>query len=132
MKAEIQKEWYSVEQCKANPRKLYVFGDNVFRKGNRGQAVIRNCTNSIGVATKILPSTTEESYFTGIYDEYQIVANDLSAIINEYFTGNYDMIVFPADGLGTGLSELQTRAPELLEWMNFLISTIFEIEYNPK
>ena len=29
----VQEEWYSIEQCRANPRSLYIFGDNLLRVG---------------------------------------------------------------------------------------------------
>ena len=51
----LQKEYYSVEQCLANPDTLYVFGDNTQRFGKGGQAQIRDCKNSFGVCTKLYP-----------------------------------------------------------------------------
>ena len=52
----IQQEWYTVEECLKHPKTLYIFGDNILRIGNGGQAVIRNIPNSFGIATKRTPS----------------------------------------------------------------------------
>ena len=50
------KGWWSKEDCNKNPKALFVFGDNDIEKGIGGQAVIRNCTNTIGIPTKKYPS----------------------------------------------------------------------------
>lgn len=131
MKIEIQDTWFSLKECRSNPNKLYVFGDNTLRKGNGGQAVIREARNVIGVATKKLPGVSDESYFSDKSEEAVIIMTDLLEIINEYKLRNYEVIVFPADGLGTGLSAMPTRSPKLFKWMNETISFIFGIEYNP-
>jgi len=132
MNIEIQKDWYSLEQCESNKNKLYVFGDNTIRKGNGGQASIRAATNSVGLATKLLPSISKDSYFSDQYEEFRIVVNDLEKIIETFKDGNYDTLVLPYDGLGTGLSKMPEKSPELYVWMNSLISEVFNIEYNPK
>ena len=60
----VQEAWYSIEQCKANPRSIYVFGDNLLRVGEAGQASIRSCNNAIGIATKKKPSMLKSSFFS--------------------------------------------------------------------
>jgi len=132
MNVEIQEEWYSLEQCKNNPDKLYVFGDNTIRKGNGGQASIRNAINSIGIATKRLPSSNKHSYFEDNYEEYEIIAEDIEKVIVEYKVGEYKTLVLPQDGLGTGLSEMPQRAPDLFNWMNGVLSEVLNINYKPK
>ena len=49
----------------ANPRALYIYGDNVARTGRAGQAgVMRGAANALGVATKWAPGYYDEHYFT--------------------------------------------------------------------
>ena len=49
----VQEEWYSIEQCRANPRAIYVFGDNLLRKGLGGQAKeMRGEPNTLGIVSK--------------------------------------------------------------------------------
>ena len=130
MKIEIQEHWYSIEECDKNPNKLYVFGDNCIRKGTAGQAVIRHCGNSIGIATKRLPSTTDDSYFSDTnVDDVDTVIDDILLLMKTSRNGLFDTIVFPKDGLGTGLAKMDKKAPKLFNTMNELISSHFKIKY---
>ena len=134
MKIEIQKEWYSVEQCLANPNKLYVFGDNSLRIGKGGQAQIRDCKNSYGIATKYTPRMDNEAFFSDKPDQAEIVFNDIKELYEFYITDKTDIIdtiVFPADGLGTGLSEMPLRSPKMFKWLHETISLLFDINYIP-
>ncbi len=107
----IQTEWFSPLQCRENPEYLYVFGDNTMRRGKGGQAIIRDELNTFGVVTKNLPSQYPNSFFSGSLEEEIMILNDLTKLEKIYISGR--TIVLPAAGLGTGLSELPTRAPEL-------------------
>lgn len=113
---EYQKT-FSVEDCNNNPHKLYVFGDNFARRGKKGQAVIRDCPNAVGIATKRKPSMSEDAFFTDGMDD-RIVAAEIAKVF-AFFAGNpYTVIVLPADGLGTGLAQLPERAPQILAAIN--------------
>lgn len=98
---------------KSNPDVKYLFGDNCVRKGLGGQAKeMRGEPNAIGVATKRTPSNNPGEFFTD--DEYEknceVISADLAPAIEHLAKGG--TLVIPADGLGTGLSELPTRAPK--------------------
>lgn len=98
---------------KANPEVKYLFGDNLVRKGYGGQAKeMRGEPNAIGVATKRTPSNNPGEFFTD--DEYTEntinMVTDLMPAVEHLKRGG--ILVIPADGLGTGLSELPTRAPK--------------------
>jgi hypothetical protein len=109
--AVVQKEYFSIEQCSKNPNFLYVFGDNTLRVGKAGQAQIRDCPNSIGICTKRLPSISEEAYFTDSKSDWEIIKRDLDNL--RQVSGSYDRIIFPYDGLGTGLSDMPNKCPKL-------------------
>lgn len=132
MKIEIQNEWFSLEQCKANPKKLYVFGDNTMRYGEGGQAQIRTAENSIGIATKLLPSMEENSFFDDSYEQYMIVADDIKNMLVKFKDGNYETLVLPADGFGTGLSKMPEKSPALFKWLHEILSEVLNIDYTPK
>jgi len=132
MKVEIQKRWYGINDCLSNKHKLYVFGDNTIRTGHGGQASIRDIKNSIGIATKLLPSQSNNAYFSDQYEEYQIIVNDIEKMIKKFKEEEYEVLVLPYDGLGTGLSKMPEKSPELFKWMNSLLSEIFNITYPPK
>ncbi len=123
----IQKEWFSVEQCEANPKNLYIFGDNSKRYGNAGQAQIRFCNNSVGIATKYAPGTDKDDYFDDSIKALEIIEKDIKYIIQ--ISDLYDCVVFPYDGLGTGLSDMQNRCPRLLNRMNRIIRKHFNIKF---
>ena len=116
MKVEIQKEWYSVEQCRTNPNKLYIFGDNSIYKGKGGQAIIRDEPNTHGIPTKRFPTMEENAFMRDEPKDYEYVNTDLQ-ILKKIIELNdtYDTIVFPKDGLGTGLAKMPETSPKLFQ-----------------
>ncbi len=129
MKIEIQEKWFSLEECAENPSTLYVFGDNMIRRGTGGQASIRAADNSIGLATKRLPTMYDDAFFADREDEFQVVEEDIINIIREANKEKYDTLVLPADGLGTGLSQMPTKSPSLFEYMVSILEDKLNIEY---
>jgi len=124
----IQKEWYSIKQCKDNPNNMYIFGDNFMRYGKAGQAVIRDCQNGFGIATKWNPSNNNKAFFSDIKECYNIIDNDIHLLVKYLNNNTVDKVIFPADGLGTGLSNLQEKAPGVLLYLNNKIKKIFNID----
>ena len=120
MKIEIAK-LYTPELCKANPNKLYIFGDNCKSEGHGGQAIIRDEPNSFGIPTKLAPyQYMRDNIEFGIgygYNRIMIKSaiNLIIKIVNKKKL--YNTIVFPKDGLGTGLAELPTRAPKTFAYL---------------
>ena len=130
MKVEIQKEWFSLSQCAENPRKLYVFGDNLIRYGKGGQATIRDARNSFGIATKRLPSMAPNAFFEDMESDYIACFEDIKRLQETLESGEFDTVVLPKDGLGTGLSRMPENSPKLFVEMNELISKVFNINYH--
>lgn len=121
---------FSVKMCQANPNTLFVFGDNMIKKGRNGQAVIRDCDNSFGIATKVLPSMSPSSYFSDDNPAHlKRVKEDLEMLLMTKLAGVYKNIAFPSRGLGTGLARLETKAPHILAEMNAIILRDFGIKY---
>lgn len=100
---------FTVELCREFPDKVFVFGDNMMRRGKGGQAIIRDEPNAFGVATKRYPRNTENSFFSDQQNELDTMLNDLRRLFVKKIAG--DTLVFPRGGLGTGLAQLQTRSP---------------------
>jgi hypothetical protein len=126
----IQDEWFSVKQCLENPRNLYIFGDNTLRYGKGGQAQIRDCENSFGICTKWKPSMTDDSFFQDTIECLEIVEKDIVDLL--HIKDNYKNIIFPADGLGSGLSDMPNRCPLLYKRMNYLIQKHFGVWFSIK
>ncbi len=129
VKVEVQEEWYSIEMCGANVRTLYIFGDNTQEEGCGGQAVIRYEPNSFGIPTKRAPSMEEESFFNDSPIQFLKVEMAITNLFRCILSGKYDRVVFPADGLGTGLSEMPKRSPILYDYLNERLQSCFGVEF---
>lgn len=110
---EVMKR-YSDKDCKNNPNKIFIFGDNTKRVGNGGQAQIRGNSNALGIATKINPGAFEDSYMkdSELESNKKVIDSDIQKIKD---LGR--QLVFPKDGLGTGLAELPQRAPQTYNYL---------------
>ncbi len=100
---------------RAEPEKLFVFGDNMHRKGLGGQAKeMRGEPNAVGIPTKVYPGMDNGAFFTN---------SDLSVFVNhavlDYLrlARHPGVIIWPADGIGTGLAQLEKRAPKIWHWI---------------
>ncbi len=98
----------SVELVRSNSDKIYVFGDNLLRRGKAGQAIIRGEPNAFGVPTKRWPSMLASSFFSDQPEEIDAV---LTALRELYALSTKNQIVFPSLGLGTGLAQMPTVSP---------------------
>lgn len=99
-------------QLQAHPEVLYLFGDNDKRLGYGGQArEMRDEPNAVGVRTKWAPGMAEHEFFSDVNlpMNKMMIASDLVRVIDHLKAGG--TVVIPEDGLGTGLSQLPTRAP---------------------
>lgn len=117
---------------KANRHLLYVFGDNLDRVGFGGQAKeMRGESNSFGVATKRTPEHGHHDNYFHDEDENvkEIIRSEFIRLQlhlctphhNDLRTYQYEGVVFPLDGIGTGLAKLSEYAPKLLEYINWQI-----------
>ncbi len=103
---------YYRDYIQQRPEWLFVFGDNWEAKGYAGQAFhARGEPNAIGISTKKYPAMTNDSFFTDHdYNNWIYKENaKLRLLINASRIGR--VIIWPLDGIGTGLSQLQKRAP---------------------
>lgn len=111
----IKQELFSIDNCLKNPRKLYIFGDNVLRKGKAGQAVIRDCPNVYGIPTKWAPRMDEDAFFHDTDREIKLMKDVLKQfeIYLSVNARNFDTVVYPINGLGTGLAKLPIKSPTI-------------------
>ena len=110
---------YSVDLVRSSPDHVFIFGNNLLDYGKGGQAIIRDEPNAHGIPTKLKPSQLPGSYFSD--DSYESnIAHIQKAL--DTIPKHYKFIVFPEDGLGTGLAELPTRAPKTYAYLNKAIN----------
>lgn len=95
---------------------IFVFGDNMTRQGLGGQArEMRGEFNAIGIPTKWRPGRMQSDYFKDSDWDYIGIRISIQAAfkaLESYLSAGFNVII-PADGLGTGLSELPLRAPKI-------------------
>lgn len=124
----IRPTWVTRQDLRDNPETLYLFGDNMLRQGMGGQAgAMRGEPNAVGVPTKWAPGMNNEDFFTdavvtspGFAQEH--INRAFEQAVAHLMLGQD--VAIPADGLGTGLSELPSRAPAVLkaidDWISWL------------
>ena len=116
-------KFYSREDLQNNPQDIYVFGDNLTAVGLGGQAAAcRGEPNAFGIPTKIAPSNHPDAFLFDVYLDrmrmlYQFLFNTL-----DYHTSIGNTVVWPEDGIGTGLADLPNKSPEIYA----LIQLMFE------
>lgn len=113
--------FYTRQGIRANPDKLYIFGDNFAERGFGGQAKeARGEHNTIGIPTKRNPDWAESSFLTDQdWAEWFERAKPRWDIVRQAIEEGRT-VVMPTSGIGTGLAELEKRAPlifnTILEW----------------
>ena len=118
---------FSIEECKENPDDLYVFGDNFKRYGKGGQAIIRDCPNTVGFASKRAPGRNNADFLDDtcqdlIRDEFKRFHAIIETQLKQGKT-----VWWPADGVGTGLAKMPERAPKLYQRMCEYSRSLFKI-----
>ena len=111
-----------------NRNLLYVFGDNTKRIGLGGQArEMRGEPNAHGIATLWEPGVPflDEDIRTVL----DIIGDDMGKLADK--VEHYEAIVFPMDGIGTGLALMRENAPRCFEFMGKVLLQGFGIE-NPR
>lgn len=100
------------EMLREYPYKLFVFGDNMVGKGYGGQAKeMRDEPNAIGIPTKHRPDNTPDAFFSD--RDFPVVKDVIDKafirlVVHIVMGGD---VVWPKDGIGTGLAQLPKKAP---------------------
>ena len=115
---------FEPKDCQANPDALFFFGDNYWRTGHRGQAIIRNEPNAVGIITKRIPAMEEKSFLRDehIEDWRNAVADAFVRV--ERHLSNGGTVFISSAGLGAGLADLPRRAPKIFGELQARISEL--------
>lgn len=106
------------EYVQQNPDKIFVYGDNELREGYGGQAKeMRGEPNTVGIVTKKKPYMTDDSFFNdNEFEENKVKINEgIKEIIQHLKAGK--TVVFPINVPGSGLSQLEMRAPKTFSFL---------------
>lgn len=108
----------TVDLCREKPDHIFVFGDNLAGYGKGGQAIIRSEPNVFGIPTKRYPSMADGSFFTDQNCEREHV---LKALRQLYSIAKVRSIIFPKNGIGTGLAKMPSSSPKIFAEMNEIL-----------
>lgn len=121
----LRKHHIARAELRFAPTTLFVFGDNMSQTGYGGQAKeMRGEMNAVGIPTKWRPERGPGAYFADVDFAHVREAIDSGFVrLEAALTAGYD-VVFPADGIGTGLAELEQRAPFIFSYIQEKITTL--------
>ncbi len=120
MKHKIERmKFITREYVRENRDKLFLFGDNLERRGFGGQAAaMRGEPNAVGIPTKKSPSYRDDAFFSDEEFEQNKASIDAAfAEIMNTVTDSIRAIVISSDGLGTGRAQLDRRAPRTFAYL---------------
>lgn len=114
----MYKKYITREFMRQHPDWLFVFGDNFERRGSGGQAKeMRGESNAVGIPTKRKPLDTLESYLSDSdLEEWEHETIAPGDRLYEHLD-NDGIVVWPEDGIGTGLAQLKEKAPKIYQYL---------------
>lgn len=108
---------------RAAPGTLFVFGDNLARHGMGGQAAeMRGEDNAVGLPTKRSPY---EFMQDGDLPTVAAVARDDIAKLRKHLLAG-GTVIWPEDGIGTGLADLRNKAPGIAQWYVGVLAALID------
>lgn len=119
------------EKIRQNPDVLYLFGDNMIRKGLGGQAKeMRGEPNTVGIVTKKYPNNKDTSFFRDSDFKLfkDLLIEDMEVVISRIQSGNYKAIVIPQ--IGVGLAKLPDNAPKCFKLLQTSLKSLDRYEEN--
>lgn len=121
---------YARSDLQDNRDRLYVFGDNLVGVGTGGQAYsCRGEPNAVGIPTKRAPSTADTAYFT---DDDLGRATPVIDAAFERLAAHIKkglVVIWPADGVGTGLAMLERKAPAIRAYIDQKTDELFALAH---
>lgn len=115
-----------------NPTILYIFGDNLLRKGYGGQArVCRGKSNTFGIRVKKEPNDNPNSFFTDreFFKLSDYIKEDIVQILK--LSIEYKKI-FILSNIGEGRARLLEKAPKLYDLLKQLLDGLINISPQSK
>lgn len=107
------------QDLRENRKVLYLFGDNEMRRGLGGQAgAMRGEPNAHGIATLLAPGR----FWSDADAERQcrVLNQDFARPLAALSHG--EIVVYPMDGVGTGLSQLEKESPLTFAYLKELVA----------
>lgn len=102
------------------PNRVYIFGDNMERRGLGGLAQqVRGEPNAIGIPTKHAPNMGDRAFFSDDDLDIPDIKNSIDFGFDMAFAwlNAGGDVVIPKAGIGTGLAQLETKAPKIFAYI---------------
>jgi len=127
--ARIYDGFITRNMIKSNRDKVFVFGDNMQRRGYGGQAkVARGEPNTIGLPTKWKPTRDYDAYFRDEdFDKVKPIIDETFDRIEEELARGKEVVFFP--NIGKGYAMLNKTAPKIYNYIKKKIDKL--INDNP-
>lgn len=114
------------EQVK-NSDAIWVYGDNLQRKGYGGQAAVcRGLPNTIGICTKTRPDNKQSAFAKD--DDFltwaTIIKSDIDKVEKRILQGKKVYII---NGIGTGRARMRETAPKIFEYLVKKLSHLIDL-----
>lgn len=112
--------------------RLYVFADNLERRGLRGQPdEMRGEPNAVGIPTRRSPSQLVDAFFSdddldAYYTESRAALQRLVSRLRKGGT-----VVLPIAGLGTGSDRLKDKAPLIWQQLQYDLARLYAAAGEP-
>ncbi len=118
MKIEYRR-YITRQMLQDEPEKLFVFGDNIARKGYGGQAKeMRGEPNAVGIPTKYSPEMFKTSFFNDTdFDRFKSHIDEPFDRLKKHIEAG-GIVVWPKDGIGTGRARLKQKAPAVFWYID--------------
>lgn len=137
----VEQKKIAISDLRKSPGALFVFGDNMAETGKGGQAKYGrhpsgkgSRANTVGIPTKWEPRRTKAAYFTDAALTDPVVLERIDSAfqqLQDHLAEGGD-VVWPSDGVGTGLAQLPTRAPKLFAYIQVKFNELTdELASNP-
>ena len=113
------------DKVKENPDVLYLFGDNLLRKGLGGQAKeMRGEPNTLGIVSKKYPSNSSGSFYSDedFYSWLQVFSADIRSLAERINSGQYKALVIPQ--IEVKLSDLPNNAPRIWKYLKTTLDSL--------
>lgn len=110
-------KFISREMVQSSPETLFIFGDNLKRRGFGGQArEMRGEANAVGLPTKRQPDNLKDSFLSddNLSEVRLVTGPDMERLRAHLKKGG--LVIWPEDGIGTGLAKLNTSSPAIFKF----------------
>jgi hypothetical protein len=100
------------EHLRSNPNHIFVYGDNLVRKGKGGAAILRGEINTYGFITKKYPNNNDGSFYKP--EEYKIKFEEEMKQLIKFIEKHPDK-TFLISKLGSGLANKYNIYEKIIE-----------------